>query len=99
MAGSRPAAQHRLERILRHEEYGPKLAKLSGRQERIVLDLIEQNKGRDARKAIIAFDERRRDVARTKIRVRVYRRQPDRTGQNWRSNETELFWRIYDESI
>lgn len=54
------AAMRRLQYILSDEEYGPKLARLRGEDERQILDLIEQNRGKEARAAILSADERRR---------------------------------------
>lgn len=54
------AAYRRLARILADEEYGPKLARLHGDAETRVLRLIEENKGKEARKAILEEDENRR---------------------------------------
>lgn len=53
-----PAAR-RLSRILADEDYGPKLVRLSQRDQRRVLDLIDANEGRQARAEILAADERR----------------------------------------
>lgn len=54
------AALRRLNYILNDEEYGPKLARLRGEEERRILALIDENKGKDARAAILEADERRR---------------------------------------
>lgn len=63
---ARSPAEQRLLRILSHEEYGPKLARLTGDDERYVLRLIDQNKGKDARRAITRLDEERRARERAK---------------------------------
>lgn len=53
-------AERRLARILADEDYGPKLARLRGNDERRILNLIEQNKGKEARSEILRLDEARR---------------------------------------
>lgn len=53
-------AERRLARILSDEDYGPKLARLRGADERRVLDLIDQGKGKEARSEILRLDEARR---------------------------------------
>jgi hypothetical protein len=70
MAQDRNAAA-RLRTLLDSEEYGPRLARLRGADERRVLDLIEQNRGKEARAEILAADERRRDRARIQERARL----------------------------
>lgn len=59
-------ALKRLERILSDEEYGPKLARLKRADEAHVLDLIDRNKGIEARKEILRLDEARRTQQRTR---------------------------------
>ena len=59
-------ALKRLERILADEEYGPKLARLNRKDETYVLDLIDRNKGLEARKEIVRLDEQRRAQQRTR---------------------------------
>lgn len=61
---AKSAAVKRLERILGDEDYGPKLARLNRRDEAHVLDLIDRNKGREARKEILRLDEARRERRR-----------------------------------
>jgi len=65
-------AMKRLERILGDEEYGPKLVRLNRKDEAYVLDLIDQNKGREARKEILRLDKER--IAR--------RRKPTKTSKS-----------------
>lgn len=57
-------AVKRLERILNDEEYGPKLVRLNRKDEAYILDLIDRNKGREARKEILRLDEARLARAR-----------------------------------
>lgn len=58
-------AKRRLNRILADEDYGPKLARLSVADQRIVLEHIEANRGAQARDAITRLDaERRRGLQR-----------------------------------
>lgn len=52
-------AVKRLERILADEDYGPKLARLNRKDEAHILDLIDRNKGREARKEILRLDTER----------------------------------------
>ena len=46
-----PAAKRRLAALLHDEEYGAKLALLKRADERTVLDLVYENRGREARRA------------------------------------------------
>lgn len=73
---ARDPAERRLARILSDEEYGPKLARLRGEDERQVLRLIEENRGKEARKAILTLDERRREQQRERRIARHSREQP-----------------------
>lgn len=71
-------AVKRLERILNDEDYGPKLARLNRKDETYVLDLIDRNKGREARKEILRLDterrERRRGSSIVQLRAKAYTR-------------------------
>ncbi len=69
--------QRRLKRILDDPDYGAKLARLRGADEQRVLQLIYDNRGRDARAAIDEADERRREVARASARRRLEKRAVD----------------------
>jgi hypothetical protein len=73
---ARDPALRRLARILSNEEYGPKLARLRGEDEKRVLRLIEQNRGDEARKAILEADENRRERQRELRRERQARQGP-----------------------
>jgi hypothetical protein len=73
---ARSSAEARLIRILTNEDYGPKLARLRGDEERYILRLIDQNKGKEARREILRLDEERR--ARERAR-REATRSPPRT--------------------
>lgn len=57
------AEQARLRRILNDEHYGPALVRLTKAEQRRVLDLIEQNRGAEARKLIDELDRKRKDKA------------------------------------
>lgn len=61
-------ALRRLQTILNDEDYGPKLARLNRADERRVLDLIEQNKGKQARSEILRLDEARRAKRRGRVK-------------------------------
>lgn len=63
---ARTSAEQRLLRILSNEDYGPKLARLRGEDERYILRLIDQNKGKEARREILRLDEERRARERAK---------------------------------
>jgi hypothetical protein len=76
-------AVKRLERILNDEDYGPKLARLNRRDEAHVLNLIDQNRGREARSEIIRLDAARRETRRARtakhptieaLRAKAYQR-------------------------
>lgn len=70
---ARNSAEQRLLRILSNEDYGPKLARLRGDEERYILRLIDQNKGKEARREILRLDEERRARERAK---RAAKRSP-----------------------
>ncbi len=91
--------QKRLERILSDEEYGPKLVRLNKSQERQVLDLIERNKSREARKLINQLDEQRRYHSNLVRRVRTYtkKNRVERARERPR-DEPRDFWAIYDRN-
>lgn len=55
-AAPQTSALRRLRRILTDEDYGPKLVRLSRADQRTVLDLIDENRGREARSAIDRLD-------------------------------------------
>jgi hypothetical protein len=63
---AKSAEQRRLDAVLSDERYGPALVRLQGKrktespQVRQVLNLISDNRGRDARKLILKLDEQRR---------------------------------------
>lgn len=98
-----PSAKRRLNALLRDEEYGPKLARLNRTDERRVLDLIYENRGREARQAIDDLDSRRRRQRTLRDKARDYANLPRR-----RRRETlpavksdivggeRLFWKQYD---
>lgn len=71
MAAADRNALRRLQRLLDDDEYGPKLARLRGADEQRVLQLIDENRGREARAEILAADERRRTAARATARRRL----------------------------
>jgi len=54
----------RLQSVLDSEEYGPKLVRLNKSDQRTILDLISDNKGKEARARIVELDEQRRSKRR-----------------------------------
>jgi hypothetical protein len=70
-------ALRRLRSLLNDEEYGPKLARLRGTDERRVLDLVSEGRGREARAAINDADQRRLERERESRRRTLYRRAVD----------------------
>lgn len=88
-------AKRRLNRILADEDYGPKLARLGRRDQREVLELIEQNRGREARAAIVRLDERRRRGGeRAEVRRNLETRLQVRMGSLPRANPTRIAERV-----
>lgn len=77
MAADRNALR-RLQRLLDDEVYGPALARLRGQDERRVLEAISENRGNDARREILAADQRRR----AQVRDRRRRNLLDRAARN-----------------
>lgn len=94
------AEQKRLHRLLLDEEYGPKLVHLNKDAERRVLDLIEQNKGREARRLIIKLDDERKAERRLRDKVRSFiRKTPIERSRERPVDETRRFWQLYDRGI
>lgn len=99
-------AKRRLNTILSDENYGPKLARMNRRDERRVLDLIEANRGREARQAIDQLDAHRRKRRTVIARARRYasrgasERVQERPEElDWMDGEADIetaFWREYD---
>ena len=93
-------ASRRLNRVLRDEDYGPKLVRLNRADQRKILDLIDANRGAQARKEILRLDAERR--ARNTVRRRALRYShvpaEDRRGEG-RPDETREFWSNYDQIV
>ena len=90
-------ASRRLTRILRDEDYGPKLVRLSRADQRRILDLIDANRGAQARREILRLDaerRRRRTVRRRALRF-AHLPVSERAGDN-RPDEIREFWAAYD---
>lgn len=101
-----PAAKRRLSALLRDEEYGPKLARLKRADERQVLDLVYEGKGREARKAIDDLDAGRRRRRTLGEKARGYARLPRRTrSDEWRNVMEDVrdheaqFWALYKSAV
>lgn len=98
-------AKSRLDRILSDEELGPKLVRLNRADEDQVLRLVEQNRGREARKLIRDLDNARRKHDLTVKRVREYRKKPKaERSDEWRREmnaiernelEQQAYWELY----
>jgi hypothetical protein len=97
-----PAATRRLDAILSDDEYGPKLVRLNRGQQRVVLDLIYDNKMRDAKKQIESLDASRRRRRSLREKARDYAKLPKRQrSAEWQEvmedvekHEAE-FWQLY----
>jgi hypothetical protein len=59
-----PAYRRRVNTLLNNEDYGPKLARLGAHDQRTVLELVYQNRGREARSEIVRLDRERREFER-----------------------------------
>lgn len=93
-----PAAKRRLNTLLKDPEYGARLARLNRKDEREVLDLIYENKGREARARLLQLDQERRTLRTIKDRVRTYRRKSIAERKIERpDDESRLFWELYDD--
>lgn len=92
-------ASRRLNRILRDEDYGPKLVRLNRADQRRILDLIDANRGAQARREILRLDTERRRRTTVHRRALRYAHQPpeQRTGDD-RPDETREFWAAYDQT-
>lgn len=93
-------ASRRLNRILRDEDYGPKLVRLNRADQRHILDLIDANRGAQARREIIRLDAERRARNTVRRRALKFSHLPpeDRTGED-RPDETRQFWASYDQIV
>ena len=90
-------ASRRLNRILRDEDYGAKLVRLSRADQRQILELIDNNRGAQARREILRLDTERRRRATVHRRALRFAHLPEdeRRGDN-RPDETREFWAAYD---
>ncbi len=93
-------ASRRLNRILRDEDFGPKLVRLNRADQRRILDLIDANRGAQARKEILRLDTERRSRNTVRRRALKYSHVPpnERTGEG-RPDETREFWSNYDQIV
>lgn len=94
----------RLRTFLSDEEYGPKLVRLNRSQQQEILQLINDNRGRDARRRVVELDEERRSENRIAARARKYakltkRQRHDewRDTRDWAEEQdaSPEFWAIY----
>lgn len=63
---ARTAYERRVAALLADEDYGPKLARLNRYQTGEVLELVRQNRGAEARREILRYDEQRRQESTRK---------------------------------
>ena len=90
-------ASRRLNRILRDEDYGPKLVRLNRADQRTILELIDANRGAQARREILRLDEARRRRRTVQRRAERYAARPvEERGGASRPDETREFWAEYD---
>jgi hypothetical protein len=101
-----PAAKRRLAALLRDEEYGPKLARLNRADERRVLELVYENRGREARQTIDQLDAARRRHRTLGGKARDYARLPRRTrSSRWQTTRESVsdhereFWALYRAAV
>ena len=101
-----PAAKRRLAALLRDEEYGPRLVRLNRTDERTVLDLIYENRGREARAKIIELDAGRRRKRTLGEKARAYAKLPRSTrSDEWRNVQEDVsgfeaqFWSLYRAAV
>lgn len=62
--------ERRLDRFTTDSKYGPKLSQLPKREQRRLTDLVTSNRGREARKALLAADTQRRETRNQRDRDR-----------------------------
>lgn len=101
-----PAAKRRLHVLLRDEEYGPKLARLNRHDERVILDLVYEGRGLEARRALNDLDAGRRRRRTLGEKAREYARLPRRTrSQTWQTTMSNVkdheaqFWALYKSAV
>jgi hypothetical protein len=91
-------ASRRLNRILRDEDYGARLVRLNRTDQRRILDLIDANRGAQARREILRLDAER--IARSRVHRRAlrYAHLPeDQRAGDGRPDEIREFWAEYDK--
>lgn len=101
-----PSAKRRLAALLRDEDYGPKLARLNRADERVVLDLIYHNRGREARQVLNDLDRQRRRGRTIRDIAKRYAGKPKRQRTaDWKAtrlavadSETQ-FWDMYKAMV
>ncbi len=102
------AYKDRLRYILGDEDFGPKLARLSRKDQQTVLQLVYRNKGREARRAILDLDRARRHKATVAGRARRYAAlPPDQRTAQWAhvrerahaDDEDAQFWALYRNAL
>jgi hypothetical protein len=91
--------------LLRDEEYGPKLARLGRADERRILDLVYDNRGREARRELNILDAKRREKRTLGGKARAYARLSPKDYADWRNamddaNENQsMFWSLYKAAV
>lgn len=97
---SQSNASRRLNRILRDEDFGPKLVRLNRVDQRRILDLVDANRGAQARKEILRLDAERHSRRTVRRRALRYSHLPpdERTGES-RPDEIREFWANYDQIV
>lgn len=97
------AAERRLNNFIK--AHGADIAKLPRTQQHILFELAYQKGARNAAQALVKFelaDENRRKASAAKAsarkRVNKYIKQPKRWRKAYRPDESNLFWRLYDNS-
>lgn len=103
------AARRRMSTLLK-SAFGPKYNRLTKAQQREVAELVEANRGREARKRITTLDEERRakrttrdTVRRALVReARDFASLPEEDRKRFRpfygENKSAAFWRLYDQA-
>jgi hypothetical protein len=101
-----PSAKRRLNALLRDEDYGPKLVRLKREDERRVLELVYENKGKEARQLIDDLDSARRRRRTLGEKARDYARLPRRTRKDrWQTamsqaqDHEQEFWALYRSAV
>lgn len=97
-----PGYDRRLRYLLLDPRYGPKMVRLSRADQQQVQKLINQNRGREARKLLLLLDELRRHKRTVRTKARRYAdltetERSDQWDRDLGGDDAAEFWSLYSE--